>query len=74
MVLFPSLPLFLNEANELIKEHNDFCEITNKLYETVYTYSEKNIRLCNKFTTKKFGFANIYNSGWSSFELEEEKS
>lgn len=74
MVLFPSLPLFLNEANKLIKEHNDFCEITNKLYETVYTYSEKNIRLCNKFTTKKFGFANIYNSGWSSFELEEEKS
>ena len=74
MVLFPSLPLFLNEANELIKDHNDFCEITNKIYETIFTYSEKNIRLCNKFTIKKFGFANLYNSGWSSFELEEEKS
>lgn len=74
MVLFPNLPLFLNEANELIKDHNDFCEITNKLYETIYTYSEKNIRLCNKFTTKNFGFANLYDSGWSSFDLEEEKS
>lgn len=74
MVLFPNLPLFLNEAKELIKEHNDFCEITNKLYNTYFFYNGKNIRLCNNFTTNKYGFANLYGSGWSSFELIKDKS
>ena len=36
MVLFPNLPLFLNEVKELIKDHNDFCEITNKLYKHIH--------------------------------------
>lgn len=74
MVLFPSLPLFLNEARELIKEHNDFCEITNKLYSTDFSYTGKNIRLCNDFTTNKYGFANLYGTGWISFELIKGKS
>ncbi len=74
MVLFPNLPLFLNETKKLIKEHNDFCEISNKLYSTVFTYNDKNIKLCNSFTTKKYGFANLYGTEWSSFELDEEKS
>lgn len=74
MVLFPNLPLFLNEVKELIKDHNDFCEITNKLYNTCFSYNEKNIRLCNDFTTNKYGFANLYETGWSSFELIKDKS
>ena len=74
MVLFPNLPLFLNEAKELIKEHNDFCEITNKLYNTCFSYNGKNIRLCNDFTISKYGFANLYGTGWSSFELIKDKS
>lgn len=74
MVLFPNLPLFLNEVKELIKDHNDFCEITNKLYNTCFSYNGKNIRLCNDFTTNKYGFANLYETGWSSFELIKDKS
>jgi len=74
MVLFPNLPLFLNEAKELIKEHNDFCEITNKLYNTCFSSAGKNIRLCNDFTTNKYGFANLCGTGWSSFELIKDKS
>ncbi len=74
MLLFPSVPLFLNNAKELIKDHSDFCEITNKLYDTFFSYKGKNIRLCNKFTTDKYGFANLYGTGWSSFELIKDKS
>ena len=74
MVIFPEIPCFLNEAKELILEHNDYCEISNKLSEACFTQSGKNINLYNPFTTQNYGFANVYGIGWTSIQLEKEKS
>ena len=73
-ILFPNIPLFLNEVKALISDHNDFCELSNKLYETSFSYSGKEIRLCNPFTVVKYAFANLYGEGWTSFELDNTKS
>ncbi len=74
MIIFPEIPCFLNEVKELIPEHNDYCEISNKLCEACFTQSGKNINLYNHFTTQNYGFANIYGIGWASIQLEKEKS
>lgn len=74
MVLFPEIPRFLHEARELILEHTDYCEISNKLCEASFFQSGRNIKLCNSFTIQNYGFANIYGIGWSSIKLEKEKS
>ena len=74
MIIFPEIPCFLNEVKELILEHNDYCEISNKLCEACFTQSGKNINLYNHFTTQNYGFANIYGIGWASIQLEKEKS
>ena len=74
MVLFPALPLFLNESKKIISTHKDFCEISNKLAEIYFSYSGRNIYLKNSFTVQNYGFANLYGQGWTSFKLETDKS